>query len=49
MEARALARKERPRKKNRPDMPTASMSDGLRPREENRKKVADTQKRDATS
>ena len=49
MEARALARNERPRKKNRPDMPMASMSDGLRPREENRKKLADTQKRDATS
>ena len=47
VEARALARQERPRKKNRPDMPMASMSDALKPNMENRKKLAETQKRDA--
>jgi putative ATPase len=47
MEARALARKERPRKKSRPDMPMASMSDALKPNMENRKRLADTQKKDA--
>jgi putative ATPase len=49
MEARAQARAERPRRKQRADPPMASMSDGLRPREENRKKLAETQKRDAGS
>ncbi len=48
MEARAQARTERPRRKQRADLPTASMSDGLRPREENRKKLADTQRKDAS-
>ena len=47
MEARALARKERPLKKSRPDMPMASMSDALKPNMENRKKLAETQKKDA--
>ncbi|MGZ9160028.1 MAG: replication-associated recombination protein A [Candidatus Limnocylindrales bacterium] len=47
MAAREDARKERPRRKQRADMPMASMGDGLRPREENRKKLAETQKRDA--
>ncbi len=47
MAAREEARKERPRRKQRPDPPMAGMSDGLRPREENRKKLAETQKRDA--
>ena len=47
MEARAEARAERPRKKQRADPPMASMSDALRPREENRKLLAETQKRDA--
>ena len=47
MEARALARKERPRKKQRPDMPMASMSDAMRPNMEQRKRLADTQKKDA--
>jgi replication-associated recombination protein RarA len=49
MEARAQARTERPRRKDRPDPPMAGMSDALRPREENRKKLAETQKRDAGS
>ncbi|HET9522468.1 MAG TPA: hypothetical protein VFO73_15575, partial [Candidatus Limnocylindrales bacterium] len=47
MEARAQARTERSRRKQRADPPMASMSDALRPREENRKKLAETQKRDA--
>jgi putative ATPase len=47
LEARALERKERPRKKNRPDMPMASMSDAMRPNMEQRKRLADTQKKDA--
>jgi putative ATPase len=47
MAAREEARKERPRRKQRTDMPMASMGDGLRPREENRKRIADTQKKDA--
>ena len=47
MTARDEARRERPRRKQRADPPMASMSDGLRPREENRKKLAETQKRDA--
>ena len=46
--AREEARRERPRRKQRADPPMASMSDGLRPREENRKKLAETQKRDAS-
>ena len=48
MAAREEARKARPRRKQRADPPMASMSDGLRPREENRKKLAETQKRDAS-
>jgi putative ATPase len=48
MAAREEARRERPRRKQRADMPMASMSDGLRPREENRKKLAETQKKDAS-
>jgi putative ATPase len=47
MEARAQAREARPKRKRRADAPMASMSDALRPREENRKKLAETQKRDA--
>ena len=48
MEARARAREERPRKKpNRDDAPRASMADALRPREEHRRKLAETQRRDA--
>jgi putative ATPase len=48
MAAREEARKDRPRRKQRTDLPMASMSDGLRPREENRKKLAETQKKDAS-
>jgi putative ATPase len=47
MEARVLARTEKPRRKQRADPPMASMSDAIRPREENRKKLAETQKKDA--
>src|SRR3954470_8054566 len=47
MEARAEARTGKPRRKKRSDLPTAGMSDALRPREENRKKLAQTQKDDA--
>ena len=47
MAAREEARRERPKRKQRADMPMASMSDGLRPRDENRKKLAETQKKDA--
>ncbi|HXG25670.1 MAG TPA: replication-associated recombination protein A [Candidatus Binatia bacterium] len=47
MEARAEARKERPRRKQRADPPMASMSDGMRPREEARKRIAETEKKDA--
>ena len=48
MAAREQARAERPRRKQRRSPPMASMADGLRPREENRKKLAETQKRDAS-
>jgi hypothetical protein len=47
MAAREEARREKPRRKQRADMPTASMSDALKPNMENRKKLAETQKRDA--
>lgn len=47
MDARAHGRKERPRRKQRSDTPMASMSDALRPNMENRKKLAETQKKDA--
>jgi hypothetical protein len=48
MEAREQARAQKPRRKRRADPPMASMSDGMRPREENRKRIAETEKRDAT-
>jgi putative ATPase len=48
MAARHEARQEKPRKKSRPSPPMAGMSDALRPREENRKKLAETQKKDAS-
>jgi putative ATPase len=49
MAARDEARKNgRPRKKQRADPPTASMSDAMRPREEARKRIAQTEKNDAT-
>ena len=47
MEARAEARAAKPRRKKRSDPPMAGMSDALKPREENRKKIADTEKKDA--
>jgi putative ATPase len=47
MQAREEARAQKPRRKDRPNPPTAGMSDALRPREENRKKLAETQKKDA--
>ncbi len=48
LEARAQEREERPRRKRRADPPMASMSDGMRPREEARKRLAETQKTDAS-
>jgi putative ATPase len=50
MTARDEARNDgRPRRKsNRPDPPMASMSDAMRPREETRKRLAETQKKDAS-
>jgi putative ATPase len=47
MGAREEARKERPRRKQRADPPMASMTDGMRPREEARKRIAETEKKDA--
>ncbi len=49
MEARREGRSERPRRKVRIDQPMASMGDAMRPREESRKRLADTQKKDAAS
>ncbi len=48
MAGREEARGERPRRKDRPTPPMASMSDALKPREINRRKLADTQKEDAS-
>ena len=48
MEARALARAVRPRRKQRVDPPMASMGDGIKGSMEARKKLAETQKRDAS-
>lgn len=47
MEARAQARRDKPRRKQRADPPMASMSDAMKPSMEHRKKLAETQKRDA--
>ncbi|HEX5015604.1 MAG TPA: replication-associated recombination protein A [Candidatus Limnocylindrales bacterium] len=47
IEARKQARAEKPRRKRRPDPPMASMSDALRPREDARKQIAETEKKDA--
>jgi putative ATPase len=44
---REAARTEKPRPKNRPSPAMASMSDALKPNMENRKKLAETQKKDA--
>jgi putative ATPase len=49
MAAREEARRERPRRKQRADPPMASMSDGMRPREEARKRIAATERKDAES
>ncbi len=48
MEARARARGDRPRRKDRPTPPLASMSDGMKASMEERKRLADTQKRDGS-
>jgi putative ATPase len=47
MAEREAARTEKPRRKNRPSPPTASMSDALRPAESSRRKIAETQREDA--
>jgi putative ATPase len=47
MADREAARQSKPRRKSRPTPPMASMSDALRPNMENRKKLAETQKKDA--
>ena len=43
------ARREKPRRKDRPDPPMASMGDGVKGSMESRKKLAETQNRDAGS
>jgi putative ATPase len=49
MTARDEARRDgKPKRKQRADPPMAGMSDALRPREQNRKRIADTQKKDAS-
>ncbi|HEY4189662.1 MAG TPA: replication-associated recombination protein A, partial [Candidatus Limnocylindrales bacterium] len=48
-DARDDARREKPRRKDRPDPPMASMGDGVKGSMESRKKLADTQNRDAAS
>jgi putative ATPase len=48
IKGREEARQAKPRRKNRPSAPTASMGDAIRPREASRKQLADTQKRDAS-
>jgi putative ATPase len=47
MEARGQARAEGVRRKKRTDMPMASMGDAMKPNMENRRRIADTEKRDA--
>ena len=47
MAEREAARQDKPRRKKRSDPPMASMSDALQPNMENRKKLAETQKKDA--
>jgi putative ATPase len=48
MNARAAARTDKPRRKQRADPPMASMGDGMKGSMESRKKLAETQKRDAS-
>jgi putative ATPase len=47
MAARDEGRREKPRRKDRPDPPMASMGDGVKGSMESRKKLAETQNRDA--
>jgi putative ATPase len=47
MTSRDEGRKEKPRRKNRPSLPTAGMSDVLKSNMEQRKRIADTEKEDA--
>ena len=48
MAGREAARRQQPRRKDRPSPPMASISDAMRPRETERKRIADTEKRDAS-
>ncbi len=48
MKGRERAREEGPRRKDRADMATASMSDATKANMESRKKIAETEKRDAS-
>jgi len=48
MAEREAARREKPRRKNRPSPPMASMSDAMKPNMENRRKLAETQREDAS-
>ena len=48
MLAREEARQGKPRRKQRPEMPMASMGDGMKGSTESRRKLAETQKRDAS-
>jgi putative ATPase len=47
MAERESARAGKPKRKNRPSPPMAGMSDALRPAESSRRKIAETQKKDA--
>ena len=47
MAEREASKTEKPRRKNRPSPPMASMSDALRPAESSRRKIAETQREDA--
>ena len=47
MAEREAARQDKPRRKKRSDPPMASMGDGMKGSMESRKKLAETQKRDA--
>jgi putative ATPase len=47
MAGREEARKERPRRKKRVDPPMASMSDAMKPNMESRKRIAETENKDA--
>jgi putative ATPase len=47
MAEREASKTQKPRRKNRPSPPMASMSDALRPAESSRRKIAETQREDA--